>query len=552
MRPHQVIWLSAILRCVSADWQYLSRPDLSPPRLNITVPASSRVEPGYIFVTPTAGFIEGSVGPEQPGAYIFRDDGELVWSGLGYIAGFAGDFSPTVINGKSVLRSSQGLLDSFHGRMYGDHVVLNDRYQTVSVVRAASHRLVSVHEFNVVNGKSVLVEAPVPVPADLSIYGGDEGQEWILNHGFQELDLQTGELLFEWYSLDHINPKCQFKCPVPHYRRLIVMTDSSVPLMKEGPFSGRSSFDAYNYFHLNSIDKDDEGNYLISARHYCAIFKINGTDGEILWQLGGTRGSDFDIPANVEFAFQHDARFRHRSPDGSIERISFFDNAAITEPIDPINPNSRGRYVELNHTAGTATEIHTYDAPDGLSAQSQGNFQFLPNGNKFINWGQAGAVTEYTEDGTVLFHAYLDSYPNQNVQSYRGFRSNWTAVPTEEPAVLALSHGDGKLSVWVSWNGDTETRTWIFYLVDNASEKVVMSLGTQTRTGFETLFEKNIGGTVEAIEKFSIEVEALDAQGRGLGSSRPVWIQDDAPYRPHLDKIQSQSSHATGSRAHEL
>ncbi|KAJ5140140.1 hypothetical protein N7448_003548 [Penicillium atrosanguineum] len=513
MRSNTVIWLSAILQCVSADWQYLSRPDLSPPKLNITVPASSRVESGYIFVTPTTGFIEGSVGPEQPGAYIFRNDGELVWSGLGYVAGFAGDFSPTVIDGKAVLRSSQGLLDSFHGRMYGDHVVLNDRYQTVSIVRAASHRLVSVHEFNVVDGKTVLVEAPVPIPADLSIYGGDEGQEWILNHGFQ---------------------------------------DSSVPLVKEGPFSGRSSFDAYNYFHLNSIDKDDEGNYLISARHYCAIFKINGTDGEIIWQLGGTRGSDFDITSNVEFAFQHDARFRYRSPDGSIERISFFDNAAITEPIDPINPFSRGRYVELNHTAGTATEIHTYDAPDGLSAHSQGNLQFLPGGNKFINWGQAGAVTEFTEDGTVLFHAYLDSYPNKNVQSYRGFRSNWTAGSNEEPAVLALSDGDGKIAVWVSWNGDTETRAWIFYLVDNTSEKVVVSLGEQKRTGFETHFEKNVGGTAKALENFSIEVEALDAQGRGLGSSRPVWIQDDTPYRAHLKKIQSQSSRETGLWEHEL
>lgn len=185
MRSHQLIGLSAILQCALADWQYLSRPDLSPPQLNITVPASPRVESGYIFVTPTAGFVEGSAGPEQPGAYIFRDNGELVWSGLGYLAGNVGDFSPTIIDGKSVLRSYQGLLDGSHGRMYGDHAVLNDRYQTISIVRAASHRLVSAHEFNVLDGKTVLIEAPVPVPADLSIYGGDDGQEWILNHGFQ-------------------------------------------------------------------------------------------------------------------------------------------------------------------------------------------------------------------------------------------------------------------------------------------------------------------------------------------------------------------------------
>lgn len=185
MRTKNLLWLSAILQCTSADWQYLSRPDLSPPRLNITVPASLRTEPGYIFVAPTAGFVEGSVGPEQPAAYIFRDDGELVWSGLGYLAGYVADFGPTVIDGKPVLRAFQGSLDAFHGRMYGHHAILNDRYRTVSVVRAASHRLVSTHEFNVVDGETVLIEAPVSVPADLSLYGGDEGQQWIVNNGFQ-------------------------------------------------------------------------------------------------------------------------------------------------------------------------------------------------------------------------------------------------------------------------------------------------------------------------------------------------------------------------------
>lgn len=367
-----------------------------------------------------------------------------------------------------------------------------------------------------------------------------------------ELDIHTGELLFEWHSLDHTNPKCQSKSSIIKAKYLTIFTDSSVPLRKTGSFSGRSSSDAYNYFHINSVDKDDEGNYLISARHYCAVFKINGTDGEIIWQLGGTRGSDFDIPSNVEFAFQHDARFRYRSPDGSIERISLFDNAAITEPIAPINPFSRGRYIELNHTAGTAAEIHTYAAPDEISAHSQGNLQFLPGGKKFVNWGQAGAVTEFTEDGTVLFHAYLDSYPNKYVQSYRGFRSNWTAFSDEEPAVLALNDKEGKVSVWVSWNGDTETRTWLFYLVDNASEKIVVSLGTQTRTGFETHFETIIAGSAKALRNFSIQVKALDAKGRGLGSSRPVWIQDDGPYRAHLKKMQCQASRGTGRREHEL
>lgn len=169
-----------------ADWQYLSRPDLSPPRLNITVPAHSSVAPGYLFLAQYLGFQEGSVGPQQPGAYIFRDDGDLVWSGFGYLAGWVADFGPTTINGSSVLRTFQGLLDSPHGRMHGDHSVLNQDYETVKILRAASHRLVSCHEFQVVDGgRSVLIETPVSIPMDLGPFGGDEDQKWIVSNGIQ-------------------------------------------------------------------------------------------------------------------------------------------------------------------------------------------------------------------------------------------------------------------------------------------------------------------------------------------------------------------------------
>lgn len=264
------------------------------------------------------------------------------------------------------------------------------------------------------------------------------------------------------------------------------------------------------------------------------MWKVNGTDGEIIWQLGGSHGSNFDIPPNVEFAYQHDARFRYRSPDRSIERISFFDNTARTSSDYEINSFSRARYVELNHTAGKATEISTYPAPDDLLVNSQGNFQFLPNGNKFVNWGQVGAVTEFAEDGQVLFHAYLDSYPTEIVQSYRGFRSNWTAYSSEEPAVLALSNEDGGVSVWVSWNGDTETKTWQFYLLENETGEAVALLGSQARTGFETYFEKSLGWSVETLQGLSVMAEALDSNGRGLGSSRPVRFRNDAPYRAHF------------------
>ena len=51
------------------------------------------------------------------------------------------------------------------------------------------------------------------------------------------------------------------------------------------------------------------------------------------------------------------------------------------------------------------------------------------------------------------------------MQNYRGFKFNWTGMPSEEPAVVALEHAESTI-VYVSWNGDTETRVWRFYGVD--------------------------------------------------------------------------------------
>ena len=50
------IFASAVLFGIAvADWQFRSRSDLAPPRLNITIPATEDVELGYLFVAPFAG-----------------------------------------------------------------------------------------------------------------------------------------------------------------------------------------------------------------------------------------------------------------------------------------------------------------------------------------------------------------------------------------------------------------------------------------------------------------------------------------------------------------
>ena len=43
--------------------------------------------------------------------------------------------------------------------------------------------------------------------------------------------------------------------------------------------------------HLNSIDKDRDGNYLVSLRHTCGVYYINGTTGDLIWTLGSVNSS---------------------------------------------------------------------------------------------------------------------------------------------------------------------------------------------------------------------------------------------------------------------
>ncbi|KAK1633223.1 ASST-domain-containing protein [Colletotrichum phormii] len=479
--------VGALVSPITADWQFRSRPDLAPPRLNITIPAADSVEKGFIFVAPYAGFEEGNSGLNQPGAYIFRDDGELVWSSIGYYAGWLANFRPDTWNGQQYLRGFQGLLDGHHGRMFGYHTLLGSDYEAAKVVRVGPHRLVSAHEFRLVDGKTALVETPIPRPVSLKPWGGSEDQTWIISAGFQgmltevvEIDIETGEIIFEWESLDHVDP-------------------NAFPLdFGEGlPGGGRTEADGWNYFHVNSVDKDDEGNYLVSARNTAAVFKINGTSGDIIWQLGGFHGG-----------YQHHARFRSRSADGKIEIISLFDNGTHSTSVKT-NPFSRGRIYQLNHTDGTAKALKTYNAPDRLSAHTQGNFQVLPNGNAFINWGQAGAVTEYSNDGDVLFHAYLDSAPEGHlVQSY------------QEPAIVAFSGKDSVIDVYVSWNGGTEAASWRFSST-SAVEADARLLGEIKRDGFETHF--TFSGRVNE-DNSLVFAQAVSASGKILGQTRATTI----------------------------
>jgi len=335
-----------------------------------------------------------------------------------------------------------------------------------------------------------------------------------------EIDIKTGRLHFQWSSLDHVQPDREDNSEICTPTHIFANThlESVLPISSLVFGTGHNSSDALDYFHINSVDRDSEHNYLISGRHTSTIYKINGTSGAIIWRLGG-QFSNFTLFPGVAFGFQHHARFLSRV--GDTEIISLFDNsgAQLQGKRGEYENKSSGKIISLNTKTWTATLIKAFPAPDNIFAFSQGGTQVLPNGNAFVNWGSAGAITEFSPGGDVIFHAYLESghlWRNGDVQNYRGFKFNWTGMPSEEPAVVALEHAESTI-VYVSWNGDTETRVWRFYGVDRKGREVV--LGEEERVGFETGFYVRSGGNWKGFL-----VEAVGGKGKVLRKSRVVGV----------------------------
>ena len=508
---------------VAADGTFRSRPDFSPPHFNITIECAGRCARGFIFVAPFVSCIDQSDDhePFHSGAYIFTDTGDLVWSGFTYFSIWAANFQTARWKGQNVLFAFEGAHNGRHGHGHGHHTVLDQHYQTVRELRAGNHMLADKHEFIILDEKSALFQIYYPLQKDLSPYGGTNNQSWIVDARFQgklrlhvdvhhlklmytEMDIETGTVLFEWRSLDHISPD-----------------ESALPLPLGQAGFANSSSTAWDYFHINSITKGHDGHYLLSARHTSTIYKINGTDETVIWRLGG-KHSDFVLGPNVTFGFQHHARYVNEGPGSDL--ISLFDNSVYGSKAGGggdkevrLAPFSRGKYIRLDYESKRATLERVQHPPNNsILSFSQGSLQMLPNANVLIGWGSEGQITEYSPNDEPVFHAYLASgFLQKKVQNYRAFRYNWTGFSSETIAVFAEAVDDPPaVHIYVSWNGDTETAVWRFVWL----EKTVTKTRNIPRTGFETTFQ--LPGFPPAIG--AIHVEAVNSNGRVLMVSQDV------------------------------
>ncbi|OQN96270.1 hypothetical protein B0A48_17832 [Cryoendolithus antarcticus] len=311
----------------------------------------------------------------HPGPSIFTASGELVWHSNEY--GVAMNLRLQTYNNGPVLTFWAGEKAATSGK--GSYYILNERYELVRKVDVVGGELFGdLHEFITTPEDTAILTVYNTTIADLSGMGLARGKEsWVTDSLFQEIDLESGELLFQWSALDDFDPKETYMGQ---------------------PLSGFAEDSGFDSFHINSVDKHPgSGDYLVSSRHTHTLSLISGEDGEVLWVLGGA-GNDFEdlsLEAEggsaIEFRWQHDARFvdaallpiklrEYGDEEEGVYYVSLFDNQKAG-PLHRDAEQSRGLILRLDtrdEASMTAEVVQSFTSTYGTLAGSQGSVQILP------------------------------------------------------------------------------------------------------------------------------------------------------------------------------
>jgi hypothetical protein len=444
--------------------RFRSRPDLAAPVVRINR-RTRGTQPGLIFLAPFSP--KGSPRPDGP--LITDDRGDLVWFKPVRHGTAVTDLKVQRLGGEPVITWWEGRFAVGWG--YGAYKVFDSSYRQVATVRPGNGLTSDLHDMQLTDRGTALVVSYDRVKRDLRFVGGVRHGR-LIDNVVQEVDLANGLVLFEWHSVGQV--------PVQDSRT-----------RPDGPRS-------WDYFHLNSVEEDDDGDLIISARNTCALYKLDRETGGIVWQLGGERG-DFRMGRGTRFCFQHDAR---RAAPG---RISLFDNSA-GPPV--VRKRSRALVLAVDESAKRVRLVHQYEHPGGISAPNQGSTRVQPNGNVFVGWGAAPVFSEFSAGGRLLFDGRL----TRGKGNYRAIREPWTGRPVTKPAIAARRTRGGRVLVWASWNGATEVARW---QVRAGTASQLRGVASKARDGFETEIAARTGAS-------HVAVRALAADGTVLGESTAV------------------------------
>lgn len=167
----------------------------------------------------------------------------------------------------------------------------------------------------------------------------------------------------------------------------------------------------WDVFHINAIDRQSDGDYVVTARHMDGVFRVDRGSGTVEWTLGTPSSTDggakklkiLGDPYNGPKR-PHDARLV-----GNV--LTMMDNQAGVP-----GRQSRAVAYSINAAAGTATMLWEFRNGGPVGA-TLGSVRRAADGSVLVNWGagQQPFIEELAPDGTRLMAVGLPNSGN----SYR-------------------------------------------------------------------------------------------------------------------------------------
>ncbi|KAG8628800.1 hypothetical protein KVT40_002665 [Elsinoe batatas] len=422
----------------------------------------------FSFLTPRGYSIS------NPSVAIYDDRRQLVWSKE--TDGQAYDLKVQEVGGRQYLTYWTGD-DRVRGHGSGEWVVLNSSYEEQGRIGALNGLTADLHELVITpEGTALLTVYEAQEIPFYPVRQNESGTVHIWDCLFQEIDPVRNRLVFQWRASDHYS-----------------ISDTFHDRLDTG-----TADDPFDWFHINSVQKDVLGNYLISARYTHSITYIEGKTGRVLWILGGKRNC-FKGLHGAAFPQTMRRLIEDRSmmlPSQQKQLLTLFDNGA--EDFVHDREYSRGMLLELTYPMAfgpslntqersglspdrdyTARLIRTYIHPENISSSSQGSMQLIESPTLgedptvLIGYGFNAAYTTFDANGTVLCDSRFapeDTWETGDVQSYRTFQSRWIGRPNTDPT-LVLSTNCSEDALFVSWNGATEVKQWLLQTSYNPEGK---------------------------------------------------------------------------------
>lgn len=328
---------------------------------------------------------------------------------------------PGLLSHFAVLKNRLGSVFAF--------VVRNSSNQALDTIYPSGRMATDFHEGRVWSDSSFLILAQRSVPYDLSTArAGGNPNAMVIEAVIQEIGYD-GRVIFEWRSLDHVAPTA-------------TTDDEDFKL------------DMVDYIHVNGVERDTDGNLLVSCRHFDAVLKIDRITGKVIWALGGAASkiNEFTFVGDSAngfrgFSHQHAA---FRTSRGS---LMLFDNGNLKPPPQ----RSRVVEYELDEKSKIARRIWQYIPEPPIYVSTMGSVTELPNGRLLIGYGTRTSAE--SAPGRVLeeidregrFDAKMSHRPFQRITPYRvskvqigmtGFRRLVSA-----PSVIGQAVGDSSTNV---------------------------------------------------------------------------------------------------------